>query len=644
MHDRVSELSDFDAAAPRELRPIVARCLERVPARRFESASDLAMALRALLSGSTPVGVGRRPRTRGKSLAVLPFVNAGADPATEYLTDGITESIINSVSQLSGLRVVPRSLVFRYKGLQADPSTVGVALNVRTILTGRVSQQGDYLTIQAELVDTATESQFWGEHFRPRLSELPNVQQDIAWQISEALRLKLTGAQKKKLRKRAAVNPLAYQEYLRGRHFFNAWSPDGFRLGARALRARDRTRPDLRPRLRRARRHHRLDVVLRAHPAEGRLPARPRRRRASHRARSRSRRGVRDARRWAACSIGGTGTTPSSSSERSIALNPKLASVRAFYRHPARHARPARGVDRRGPHRARARSALAARQHERRLGVLLRRPAGTRRSRSCCIRRILHRGQNADEPHSLMMASYEHAGTIRGGGAHRRRATPASACRSTARRSLAAWRTGGRAGVLAGAAGRARSRRAGDRCRWSTTTTRVVLTSLGRHDEAMAHLDRARRAAAGQRGLPRRRAGAGCAARPPRLRRAAHADWGAPSAHGFSTAYSVDVIGTGTPRRRRAAHDRSLQLLDLDPLSLRQDRSAATIASIRECRRRRRRCGPRRRPPPARPRRARGARSRGSRRGTARESPARPRADRSAAATRRSTPRARREK
>ena len=74
---------------------------------------------------------------------MLPFVNAGADPQIEYLTDGITESIINSLSQLAGLRVVPRSLVFRYKGLQADPATVGLALNARTILTGRVVQQGD---------------------------------------------------------------------------------------------------------------------------------------------------------------------------------------------------------------------------------------------------------------------------------------------------------------------------------------------------------------------------------------------------------------------------------------------------------------------------------------------------------------------
>ena len=123
-------------------------------------------ALRALLSG-TAVRVARTSRTRGKSLAVLPFVNAaGAD--LDYLADGITESIINSLSQLGTIRVVPRSLVFRYRGLQADPATVGAALNVRSILTGRVTRHGDVLNIQAELVDTTSESQLWGEQFRQR--------------------------------------------------------------------------------------------------------------------------------------------------------------------------------------------------------------------------------------------------------------------------------------------------------------------------------------------------------------------------------------------------------------------------------------------------------------------------------------------
>jgi TolB-like protein len=186
------------------------------------------MALRALLTGSA----GRMPRpgrARGNSLAVLPFVNTGADPQLEYLTDGITESIINTLSQVSTLRVVPRSLVFRYKGLQADPATVGLALNARTILTGRVTQQGDVLNVQAELVDTVTESQLWGEQYRLNLADVMTVQEQIAWQISEALRLKLSRAQKQKLRKRHTVSPEAYEAYLRGRHYWNNWGPESFR-------------------------------------------------------------------------------------------------------------------------------------------------------------------------------------------------------------------------------------------------------------------------------------------------------------------------------------------------------------------------------------------------------------------------------
>jgi serine/threonine protein kinase/tetratricopeptide (TPR) repeat protein len=223
-----TDVSAVDPLAPRELRVIVGRAVEREPERRFARAEDFAMALRALLSGSG-VGTARGARSRGKSLAVLPFANTGADPHLDYLTDGITESIINSLSQIAGLRVVPRSLVFRYKGLQADPATVGLALNARTILTGRVTQHDDVLLIQAELVDTVSESQLWGEQFRQRADDVMAVQEEIAWRISEALRLKLSPRQRTKLRKRHTVNPEAYQEYLRGRYHWNNWRPDSFR-------------------------------------------------------------------------------------------------------------------------------------------------------------------------------------------------------------------------------------------------------------------------------------------------------------------------------------------------------------------------------------------------------------------------------
>ena len=228
LHDSAPDLSAFDPLAPQELRAIVARAVERDPARRFDSAMTVAAALRGLLSGSAVRVPRAASRARGKSLAVLPFVN-NADPTLDYLTDGITESIINSLSQLEAVRVVPRSVAFRYRGVQVDPATVGAALNVKTILTGRVTQRGDVLTIQAELVDTTTESQLWGDQFRQNVGDLMTVQEEIAWQISEALRLKLTTAQKKKLRKRATVNPAAYQAYLRGRHHWNSWSPEGFR-------------------------------------------------------------------------------------------------------------------------------------------------------------------------------------------------------------------------------------------------------------------------------------------------------------------------------------------------------------------------------------------------------------------------------
>ena len=223
-----ADVSAIDPLVPMELRRIVSRCVDIERSRRFDSAQDLAMALRAILTGSAAVAT-RTGRPRGKSLAVLPFVNSGANPHLEYLIDGITESIINSLSQLSGLRVVPRSVAFRYKGLQADPATVGLALNARTILTGRVAQYDDTLAIQAELVDTISESQLWGEQFRQRIDDVMAVQQEIAWRISEALRLKLTPRQKTKLRKKHTANPEAYQEYLRGRYQWNKWRPESLR-------------------------------------------------------------------------------------------------------------------------------------------------------------------------------------------------------------------------------------------------------------------------------------------------------------------------------------------------------------------------------------------------------------------------------
>jgi eukaryotic-like serine/threonine-protein kinase len=163
----------------------------------------------------------RRSRQAIDSLAILPLVNASGDPNAEYLSDGITESIINSLSQIPKLRVMARSTVFRYKGREVDPQTVGRELGVRAVLTGRVLQLADYIVIGTELVDAADGSQLWGEQYRRSVLDIFAVQEAISREISGKLRLKLTGAEKKRLTKRYTENTEAYHLYLKGRYYEN---------------------------------------------------------------------------------------------------------------------------------------------------------------------------------------------------------------------------------------------------------------------------------------------------------------------------------------------------------------------------------------------------------------------------------------
>ena len=160
------------------------------------------------------------------SLAVLPLANASADPGTEYLSDGITESIINTLSQLPQLKVMARATVFRYKGKEVDVLEVSRELNVRAVMTGRVLQFGDNLIIKTELVDAADGSQLWGEQYKRKAADIFEVQEEISKEISEKLRIKLTGEEKKLLGKRYTDNTEAYRLYLQGRFCLSKMTKD----------------------------------------------------------------------------------------------------------------------------------------------------------------------------------------------------------------------------------------------------------------------------------------------------------------------------------------------------------------------------------------------------------------------------------
>jgi len=160
------------------------------------------------------------------SIAVLPFVNVDGDPNMEYLSDGITESLTDSISQLPNLSVIAHSSVFRYKGRESDPQTVGHQLGVRAVLMGRIVQRGDRLIVSAELVDVQNNRRLWGGQYDRRPSDILAVQSEISREISEQLRSRLTNEEQKRVAKHYTENTDAYQDYLKGRYYWNKRTGD----------------------------------------------------------------------------------------------------------------------------------------------------------------------------------------------------------------------------------------------------------------------------------------------------------------------------------------------------------------------------------------------------------------------------------
>ena len=224
--------------APSGVRTEVAapeRRTEAVPARNntsveLERAKALNIAVsathRAMVAPLVTTPSGRVPID---SVAVLPFSSAGGDADGEYLAEGITESIMHKLSGVAGLRVVPRSVVFRYRTSESDPLLVARAVGARAIVTGRIVQRGDMLVIRTEMVDSVTEAQLWGEQFNRRITDIFAVQEEMAAEITRSLRLKLSGDEAAGLTKRFTEDPQAYQAYLRGRHYWSKRTVDGLR-------------------------------------------------------------------------------------------------------------------------------------------------------------------------------------------------------------------------------------------------------------------------------------------------------------------------------------------------------------------------------------------------------------------------------
>jgi serine/threonine protein kinase/tetratricopeptide (TPR) repeat protein len=242
--------------APPAMQAIVRKCLSKSPEGRFQSATDLRVALEGASTRGIPRG---RQRTialaiaaclvvigfaaaaiywwKGSrkdhidSIAVLPLENRSNNPEADYISDGITESINNSLARLPDVKVIPHSVASHYKGKAVDAQKVGDELGVRSVLTGSVAQQGDGLTVAVELDDVRNGKELWGEQYNRKSADLLAVQTDIAREVSQRLGAPASAENQQKLTKGSTGNPEAYQLYLKGKFYTNKLTKDGLTKG-----------------------------------------------------------------------------------------------------------------------------------------------------------------------------------------------------------------------------------------------------------------------------------------------------------------------------------------------------------------------------------------------------------------------------
>jgi len=267
VNEEPAPLTKYQPDLSQELERIVGRALEKAPEDRYQSVADMVSELRRERKKTTKIGrlsaADSRPpsaeqsfpvvkRTDAKkkaivfssigllllaaglaiylyvgrgqsidSLAVLPFENVGASPEQEYLSDGLTESIINNLTKIASLRVVPRSTVFRFKGKEMDVQEVGSKLNVRAVLSGRITHRDQVLDVQVDLIDVNRQSELWGNLYHSSAADILSLQQQITDDVSSRLGIGLSAETREKLAKRSTANTQAYQLYLQGRYYWN---------------------------------------------------------------------------------------------------------------------------------------------------------------------------------------------------------------------------------------------------------------------------------------------------------------------------------------------------------------------------------------------------------------------------------------
>jgi len=261
LHAEPDAIARFNYTMPAELERIIRKCLEKEPERRYQAARELLVDLKNLKrdseSGTRPAAVPSTPHRRSprvlagvaglgglllaalvavavvvsrdttervESVAVLPFVSTGGDEDMVYLSEGIAEGIIGSLSRHPDLKVISGNSSFRYRARDVDVATVGRELSVEAVLLGRMVQRGDDLSVSAALVRTRDGSQIWGEQFVHKVSDVFALQQELANEITGALRLELAGDPTRQ----ATLSTEAVSAYMKGRYFWNQRSEEGF--------------------------------------------------------------------------------------------------------------------------------------------------------------------------------------------------------------------------------------------------------------------------------------------------------------------------------------------------------------------------------------------------------------------------------